>query len=50
MGHASERTTHRIYSHMPVTGLTAVVDVMGRLFAGAELQGSIPILTVKHAR
>jgi len=45
MGHATDRTTHRIYSHLTSTGLEGVVEVMQRIFGDVELAPPTALLT-----
>ncbi len=45
MGHATDRTTHRVYSHLTASGLGGVAEVMQRLFGDVELASPAALLT-----
>lgn len=45
MGHATDRTTHRVYSHLTTSGLEGVAEVMQRLFGDVELVPPEALLT-----
>jgi len=50
MGHATDRTTHRIYSHLTATGLEGVAELMQRLFGDTQLMPPTALLTTEEAR
>jgi len=50
MGHATDRTTHRIYSHLSATGLAGVAEVMQGLFGDVDLAPPAALLTAEEDR
>jgi integrase len=47
MGHATDRTTHRIYSHLSTNGLERVAQVMEQLFGDLPTMPTIARLTAQ---
>jgi len=50
MGHATDQTTHRIYSHLSATGLAGVAEVMQGLFGDVDLAPPAALLTTDEGR
>jgi integrase len=47
MGHATDRTTHRVYSHLGATGLAGVAEVVQGLFGDVDLAPPAALLTAE---